>query len=89
METQSFNKDGKINKYVNLDEILKLNILEILKEEFKIKFHKTVYFGRKGKCQVGKLIGLETNGQFSSLFYIIETDKKRVYIPYGNSLTVI
>ena len=84
-----FNKEGKVNRYKNLDEILKLNISESLQEEFKRKFNKKIYFERNGNCKIGKLIGLEINEQLSEQFYIIEVEDKTIYISCNNSITLL
>lgn len=89
MEPQTFNKNGKVYKYTDLDEILRLNIPDPLREEFQTKFNKRVFFDRDGSCRMGTLVGLEINEQLSSPYYIIDTGKKRIYVPYGHSLTII
>lgn len=71
--TPEFNKDGKVNKYFNLDEILKLNLSEGFKNEFKSKFNKDIYLAvKKDKFNKGKLIGLEINEKLYEKYYIIE-----------------
>lgn len=82
-----YNKDGKVHRYTNLDEILKLNIPEHLKEEFRDKFNKMVYFDVYGNCKIGKLIGIEVNEKLSELYFMIEYKGKKVFIPIQQSLT--
>lgn len=89
MEEQIYNKDGKVSRYTNLDDILKLNISDRVRDEFRTKFNKRVFFDRDGKCKVGKLIGIEINEKLSAQYYIIDTEDKKIYIPCNNSLTLL
>ena len=84
-----FNKEGKICRYYNLDDILKLDLDETIKDHFKKKFGKRVYFDSNGSCKVGKLCGLEKNYQFSMMYYIIEVKDRRVFIPINQSITTL
>lgn len=89
METQTFNKDGKVYKYTKLDDILRSGIPESLKEEVKEKFKKRVYYGRKESCYIGTLEGIEVNEQLSSIFYMVYSGDKMRYLPYGQSITLL
>lgn len=89
MEEQVFNKNGEVNRYTNLDEILRLNISDELRDNFDKKFNKKVFFDYNGNCKVGKLIGLEVNEQLSARYYIIDTGEKKIYIPCEYSLTLL
>lgn len=89
MEEQVYNKEGKVNRYTDLDDILKLNISDRIRDEFKTKFKKRVFFEYKESCTVGKLVGIEINEKLSAQYYIIETSDKRIYIPCNNSLTLL
>ena len=89
MEEQIYNKNGKVNRYTNLDDILKLNLSDKLREEFKTKFKKRVYFEYKESCTIGKLVGIEINEKLSAQYYIIDTEDKRIYISCNNSLTLL
>lgn len=89
MEEQVYNKDGKVNRYTNLDDILRLNISDKIREEFKTKFNKKVFFDTDGNCKIGKLVGLESNEKLSEYYYIIDTRDKKIYVPCNNSLTLL
>lgn len=89
MEEQAYNKDGKVNRYTNLDEILKLNISDRIRDEFKTKFNRKVFFDCNGSCKVGKLVGIETNEKLYAQYYIIDTEDKKIYVPCNNSLTLL
>ena len=62
-----FNKDGKIDRYYNLDEILRLDLDQEIKKNFEEKFGRTVYFDSNGSCKMGKLCGLEKNYQLTMI----------------------
>ena len=89
MEEQDYNKNGKISKYTSLDEILRLNISDRVRDEFKTKFNKKVFFDKDGSCRIGKLVGLEVNEKLSAHYYIIDTEDKKIYVPCNNSLTLL
>lgn len=89
MEEQVYNKNGKVNRYTNLDDILKLNISDRIKNEFKDKFGKRVFFEYKESCTIGKLVGIEINEKLSAQYYIIDTEDKRIYILCDNSITLL
>ena len=89
MEEQVYNKDGKVSRYTNLDDILKLNISDRVRDEFKDKFNRRVFFDRNGSCKVGKLVGIEINEKLSAQYYIIDTEDKKIYVPCNNSLTLL
>ena len=87
MINEDFNKDGKVYKYFSLDEILSLDIPDKLKDEYKQKFGKLVYYDGNGYCRLGFLTGLEKNEQLSGIYFIIENDGKTDYIPVWKSIT--
>lgn len=89
MAEQVYNKDGKVSKYTNLDDILKLNISDRVRGEFKDKFNRRVFFDCNGSCKVGKLVGIEINEKLSEQYYIIDTEDKKIYVPCNNSLTLL
>lgn len=89
MEEQVYNKDGKVSRYTNLDDILKLNISDRVRDEFKDKFNRRVFFDRNGSCKVGKLVGIEINEKLSAQYYIIDTEDKKIYVPCSSSLTLL
>ena len=85
-----FNKKDQVNRYYNLDEILKLDLPDNVKQNMKEKFGKTVSFDLNESCKVGKLCGLEKNYQLTMLYYIIKgLDSKKMYIPIQKSITVL
>lgn len=85
-----FNKNGVIHRYYNLDDILKLDLDTELREELKAKFGKTVFFDSNGTCKMGKLSGLEKNYQLGAIYYIvIDSDNRKLFVPIGQSITVI
>lgn len=89
MEEQIYNKNGKVIRYTNLDEILKLNISDRVRDEFRTKFNKRVFFDCNGSCKIGILAGIEINEKLSELYYIINTEDKKIYVPCENSLTIL
>lgn len=89
MEIQPFNEHGKIYKYTSLDEIMRLNIPESLKEGFKEKYKKRVYYNRKENCYIGTLVGLEVNEQLCDLFYMIFSGNKIRYVSCNQSITLL
>lgn len=85
-----FNINGKIDEYYNLDDILRLNLDNKTKDNFREKFGKTVYFDLNGSCRIGKLCGLENNYQLSMVYYIIiNGDGDRMLIPTYKSITTL
>lgn len=85
-----FNKDGKIDRYYNLDEILKLDLDKEVKENLEQKFGKRIYFDSNGSCKIGKLCGIEKNYQLGMIYYIISSpDEKKTFIPINQSITVV
>ena len=85
-----FNKDGKIDRYYNLDEILKLDLDKEVKENLEQKFGKRIYFDSNGSCKIGKLCGIEKNYQLIIIYYIISSpDEKKIFIPINQSITVV
>lgn len=85
-----FNKDGKIDRYYNLDEILRLDLSKEVREDLRQKFGKRVFFDSNGSCKVGKLCGLEINYQLGATYYIIsDANNKELFIPVSQSITTI
>ncbi len=84
-----FNKDGKIDRYYNLDEILRLDLDQEIKKNFEEKFGRTVYFDSNGSCKMGKLCGLEKNYQLTMIYYIVEADGKKMFVPINQSITLL
>lgn len=84
-----FNKDGKIDRYYNLDEILRLDLDQEIKKNFEEKFGRTVYFDSNGSCKMGKLCGLEKNYQLTMIYYIVEVDGKKMFVPINQSITLL
>ena len=84
-----YNKNGAIDRYYNLDNILKLNLDNNVVENIEKKFGKRVFFDSNDSCKIGKLCGLEVNHKLSMLYYIIETDDKKLYVPTYQSITLL
>ena len=84
-----FNKDGKIDRYYNLDESLRLDLDQEIKKNFEEKFGRTVYFDSNGSCKMGKLCGLEKNYQLTMIYYIVEADGKKMFVPINQSITLL
>lgn len=84
-----YNKNGEVNRYYNLDEILKLNLDNSVRENIEEKFGRRVFFDSNGSCKIGKLCGLEVNHKLSMLYYIIEADNKKLYVPTYQSITIV
>lgn len=77
------------DRYYNLDDILKLNIPDTLKQEYKEKFKKRVFYDRNGSCNVGTLVGLAKNYELSDYFYIIEVKENKSFVPIWKSITIL
>lgn len=85
-----FNKDGKVDRYYNLDDILKLDLDQEIKDNIKEKFGKTVFFDSNGSCKMGKLCGIEKNYQLTMVYYIItDSDDKKIFVPVYKSITLL
>lgn len=84
-----YNKNGAIDRYNNLDDILKLNLDNNVRENIEEKFGRRVFFDSNGSCKIGKLWGLEVNHKLSMLYYIIEVDDKKLYVPAYQSITLV
>ena len=84
-----YNKNGEVTRYYNLDDILKLNISDTLKKEFKEKFKKRVFYDNNDLCKIGVLIGIERNEKLSENYYIIELNNHKYFIPTWKSLTLL
>ena len=77
------------DRYYNLDDILKLNIPDLLKQEYKEKFKKRVFYDSNGSCKVGTLVGLAKNYKLSDYFYIIEIKENKSFVPIWKSITIL
>lgn len=77
---------GKVNRYYNLGEILKLDLPSSIKETFREGFGKKFYFKYKENCKIGTLCGLESNHRLSMLYYILEKDKRKMFVPTWKNL---
>lgn len=84
-----YNKNGAVDRYNNLDDILRLNLDDNVRENIKEKFGKKVFFDSNGSCKMGKLCGLEVNHKLSMLYYIIDEGGKKLYVPTYNSITLV
>ncbi len=85
-----FNKDGKIDRYYNLDEILRLDLDNEVRENFRQKFGKQVFFDSNGSCKMGRLCGIEKNYQLAMVYYIIsDFNDKKMFVPVHQSITVV
>lgn len=85
-----FNKDGKIDRYYNLDEILKLDLDEEIKQNIKEKFGKKVFFDSNGSCKVGRLCGVEKNYKLTMIYYIVaDSEDKKMFVPVNQSITLL
>lgn len=82
-----YNKSGEVNRYYDLDDILRLDLPSNIKEEFENKFEKTVFWDNNGSCRLGKLVGLEKNNKLSEIYYIMEVDGNKNFVPVWKSLT--
>lgn len=80
-----YNKNGEVDRYYNLDEILRLNLPEDLKENIKEKFKKKVFYDNNGYCKVGTLIGVYH--KLEETYYIIDVDGSKNYVPTWKSIT--
>ena len=84
-----FNKNGRIDRYYDLDDILKLDLDNDLRENIEKKFGKTVFFDSDGSCKMGKLSGLEKNYQLGAMYYIIESNGNKIFVPVYKSITIV
>lgn len=84
-----YNKNGEIDRYYNLDEILKLNISTKLKDSIKEKFNKKVFYDNNGSCRVGTLIGIERNHKLEETYYIINVNEIKNFVPIWKNLTKV
>ena len=78
-----------IDRYQNLDDILKLDLDNNVRENMKEKFGKRVFFDSEGSCKMGKLCGIEVNHKLSMLHYIIEVENKNLCVPTYQSITLL
>lgn len=89
IKPMEYNKNGEVNRYYNLDDILKLNLPDILKEEFQTKFKKRVFYDNNGSCRMGILIGIEKNEKLSEMYYIVDVNGSKNFVPTWKSLTKV
>lgn len=82
-----YNKNGEVNRYFNLDDILRLNLPDNIRKEVKGKFKKKVFYDNNGSCQLGVLIGIEMNHKLSETYYIVDVDGNKNYVPTWKSIT--
>lgn len=82
-----YNKKVEVNRYYNLDEILRLNLPEELKENIKEKFKKKVFYDNNGSCRIGTLIGVERNHKLEETYYIIDVNGTKNVVSMWKSLT--
>lgn len=83
-----YNKNGEVNRYYNLDDILKLNLPEDLKENIREKFKKRIFYDNDGSCKVGILVGIERNYKLEETYYIIiDMDGNKNFVSIWKSLT--
>lgn len=82
-----YNKNGEVDRYYNLDDILKLDLPDEAKSNFEDKFGKLVFFDSNGSCRMGTLCGLEKNQKLSMLYYIVKNDETKLFVPIWKSLT--
>lgn len=82
-----YNKSGEVNRYYNLDDILKLDIPAEIASEMREKFGKRVFYDKDGTCKMGRLCGLEKNHKLSMLYYIVDIDGNKMFVPTWKSLT--
>lgn len=84
-----YDTKGEVNRYYNLDDILRLNLSDSLKSEFKEKFKKLVFFDNKDSCVMGTLIGIEENLKLLEFYYIIDCNGKTMFVPVWKRLTKV
>lgn len=85
-----FNTNGTVDRYFNLDEILKLDLDAEVRQNMEEKFGRTVFFDSNGSCKMGKLIGLEKNYKLSMVYYIVQDlEGKRMFVPVNYSITPV
>lgn len=82
-----YNKSGEVNRYYDLDDILKLDIPAEIASEMEEKFGKRVFYDQDGTCKMGRLCGLEKNHKLSMLYYIVDIDGNKMFVPTWKSLT--
>lgn len=82
-----YNKNGEVNRYFNLDDILRLNLSDNIRKEVEEKFKKKILYDNNGSCRLGVLIGLEMNHKLSETYYIVDVDGTKNYVPTWKSIT--
>lgn len=82
-----YNKNGEVNRYFNLDDILRLNLPNNTRKEVEEKFKKKVFYDNNGSCRLGVLIGIEMNHKLSETYYIVDVDGTKNYVPTWKSIT--
>lgn len=84
-----YNKNGEINRYYNLDDILKLNLPEDTLLEVQSKFKRKVFYDNNGSCRLGTLVGIERNEKLSETYYIVDVDGTKNFVPIWKSITIV
>lgn len=82
-----YNKNEEVNRYFNLDDILRLNLPDNIKKEVEDNFKKKVFYDNNGSCRLGVLIGIEMNHKLSETYYIMDVDGTENYVPIWKSIT--
>ena len=82
-----YNKNGEVNRYFNLDDILRLNLPDNIRKEVEEKFKKKVFYDNNGSCRLGVLTGIEMNHKLSETYYIVDVDGTKNYVPTWKSIT--
>lgn len=84
------NKNEEVNKYYDLNVILKLDIPFKVSSEIKDKFGKMIFYDKDGICKIGKLCGLEKKDELSPIYYIVEDlDGNKLSVPVWKSITKV
>lgn len=84
-----YNKDGEVNRYYNLDDILRLNLPESVISEVRSNFKKKVFYDSNGSCKLGTLVGIERNEKLSETYYIVDIDGTKNFVPTWKSITKV
>ena len=85
-----FNKKYmEISEYFNLEDILKLNLPNDIKEEIKETFGKKVFYEENDSCKMGVLIGIATHGRLNGVYYITNVNNNKNYVPIWKSITKV
>ena len=84
-----YNKNEEVNRYFNLDDILRLNLPDNIRKEVEEKFKKKVFYDNNGACKLGTFIGIEIDSTLSDVYYIIDINGIKNYVPIRKSITKI